>query len=272
MVGGIGMTEPDTGSSIKDISTQAVRDGDEYVIDGEKKWVGNGTVADWIVTLCRTDTNQTDTREGLSFIIVPTEQAGFSAEPMEKLGLDAADHGRLNYDGVRVPTENLIGEEEGRGFYQAIDWLNHGRVTTAATALGMAQGAFDRALEYAKHREQGGQVIGNYQGMRWKFVDMYQKISVARSQTYRAAHSVEENSPSLPGANPISEASIAKLYASEMAQEVTREAIQVFGGDGYAKEYEVEHFYRDVRSTTLYEGTSEILRNTIGKVLFDELG
>jgi alkylation response protein AidB-like acyl-CoA dehydrogenase len=271
MIGGIGMTEPDTGSSISDISTTAVREGDSYTINGKKKWVGNGTVADWIVTLCRTDLEQTDTHQGLSFIIVPTNKPGYTAEPMDKLGLDAADHGRLTYDEVTVPTENLIGDKEGRGFYQALDWLNHGRVTTAATAVGMAQGAFDRALEYAKQREQGGQIIGDYQGMRWKFASMYEKIHLSRSQMYRAAYSVEQGSTDVTGTDPISQASIAKLSATENAQDVAREAIQVFGGDGYAKEYEVEHFFRDVRSTTLYEGTSEILRNTIGKVLFDDL-
>lgn len=270
----LGMTEPDTGSALGEISTVAERDGDEYVINGEKRWVGNGSRSDWVATLCRTDPDVARGHEGLSLIVVPTDTDGFNGEPIDKMGLMGNDHAELTYNDVRVPRENLLGDEEGRGFSQVLDWLNegHGRIAVSAVVLGQAQGAIDRAKEYATEREQGGQSISDYQGMRWKFADMKTKIEVARSQLYRAArvasaHKAGEDVYE----NPIEQASIAKLFVSETADEVAREAVQVFGGNGYATEYEVEHIYRDIKAGTLYEGTSEILRNTIGKTVFDEL-
>lgn len=270
----IGMTEPETGSALTEISTQAETDGNEYVINGEKRWIGNGSQSDWVATLCRTDPDVADGHEGLSLIVVPTDTKGFEAEPIDKMGLMGNDHAHITYDDVRVPTDNLLGEE-GQGFNQVLDWLNegHGRIAVSAAILGQVQGALDRAREYATRREQGGQPIKDYQGMRWKFADMKTKTEVARSQLYRAARivSASRDDDESVAENPIEQASITKLYISEMADEVVREAVQVFGGNGYAKEYEVEHVYRDVKAGTLYEGTSEVLRNTIGKTMFDEL-
>jgi alkylation response protein AidB-like acyl-CoA dehydrogenase len=270
----IAMTEPDTGSALKEVSTQAKKDGDEYVINGEKRWIGNGSRSNWVATLCRTNSDIEVGHKGLSLIVVPTNTEGFEGKPIDKMGLMGNDHAHITYDNVRVPTNNLLGEKEGQGFYQVLDWLNegHGRIAVSAVILGQAQGALDRAKGHASQREQGGQPIKDYQGMRWKFADMKTKTEVARAQLYRAAriasaHKAGEDVTE----NPIEHASIAKLYISEMADEVAREAVQVFGGNGYAKEYEVEHIYRDVKAGTLYEGTSEILRNTIGKTLFDEL-
>lgn len=269
---GIGLTEPDSGSALGETTTRAERDGDEYVIDGEKDWIANGVSGDWVATLCRTDPEPEKPHHGLSLIVVPTDADGYRAEPRNRLGLDAAEHAHIEYDDVRVPQENLLGEEEGQGFYQALEWLEHGRVDIAAAHLGMAEGAFDRALAYSKEREQGGQRIGDYQGMRWKLADMRKQIEVANAQVYRAARAIDEaEAGGEVEENLIEQASIAKLYATEIACDVAEEAVQVFGGNGFAREYEVEHFYRDVKAGTIYEGTSEIQRNTIGKVMFDEL-
>ncbi|MFB6130838.1 MAG: acyl-CoA dehydrogenase family protein [Salinigranum sp.] len=269
---GIGLTEPDSGSALAETTTVAEKDGDDYVINGAKDWIANGVSGDWVATLCRTDPDPDKPHHGLSLIVVPTDTEGYDARPRNRLGLDAAEHARIDYEDVRVPQENLLGEEEGQGFYQALEWLEHGRVDIAAAHLGMAEGAFDRALAYAKEREQGGQRIGDYQGMRWKLADMRKSIEVANAQVYRAARAIDEvEAGEEVEENLIEQASIAKLYATEIACDVAEEAVQVFGGNGFAKEYEVEHFYRDVKAGTIYEGTSEIQRNTIGKVLFDEL-
>lgn len=272
---GIGLTEPDTGSALSELTTTAVRDGDEYVINGDKDWIANGASGEWIATLCRTDPNVNPEKphRGLSLIVVPTDTNGYKATPRNRLGLDAAEHARISYDDVRVPMENLLGDEEGQGFYQTLAWLEHGRVDIAAAHLGMAEGAFDRALAYSKEREQGGQPIGDYQGMRWKLADMRKNCQVAKSQVYHAARTIDaaESDGVEVEESLIEEASIAKLFATEMACNVAEEAVQVFGGKGFARENEVEHFYRDVKAGTIYEGTSEVQRNTIGKVLYNEL-
>ncbi|WP_254538515.1 acyl-CoA dehydrogenase family protein [Halomarina litorea] len=276
---GIGLTEPDTGSALAELTTTAERvsgpAGEEYVIDGEKDWIANGASGDWVATLCRTDPDVDPEKpyRGLSLIVVPTDSEGYDATPRDRLGLDAAEHARITYDEVRVPAENLLGDEEGQGFYQTLAWLEHGRVDIAAAHLGMAEGAFDRALAFSKEREQGGQPIGDYQGMRWKLADMRKNCQVARAQVYHAARTIDaaERESREVDQSLIEQASIAKLFATEMACEVAEEAVQVFGGKGFAREHEVEHFYRDVKAGTIYEGTSEIQRNTIGKVLFDEL-
>ena len=269
---GIGLTEPDSGSALAETTTTAERDGDEYVINGQKDWIANGVSGDWVATLCRTDPDPEKPHRGLSLIVIPTDADGYEATARDRLGLDAAEHARITYDDARVPVENLLGDEEGQGFYQALEWLEHGRVDIAAAHLGMAEGAFERALAYAHEREQGGQRIGDYQGLRWKLADMRTKIEVARSQVYRAARAIDAaDAGEDVEENLIEQSSIAKLYATEAACDVTGEAVQVFGGAGYARENEVEHFYRDAKVGTIYEGTSEIQRNTIGKVLFDEL-
>lgn len=266
----IGLTEPDTGSNLSRISTSAERNGDTYVVNGEKDWIANGKSAEWMATLCRTDPDTND-HQGLTLLVIPTDSDGYTAVEREKLGLDAAEHAHVRLDGVEVPVENRLGGE-GEGFYQVLEWLEHGRVNIAAAHLGMAKGAFDRALQYAKERRQGGKVIGDYQGMRWKLADMRTKISVAESQVLHAARLVDAaDSGGDVDENVIEQACIAKLYATEIAVEVAEEAVQVFGGAGYARENEAEHFYRDTKAGTIYEGTSEIQRNTIGKALFDEL-
>lgn len=271
-INGIGLTEPDAGSDMSGVTTTAEKDGDDYVIDGEKKWIANGVSGICTATLCVTDPDAEPRYRGLSLIAVPTDADGYEATELDKLGLDAAEHAYIEYDDVRVPQENLLGEEEGQGFYQALSWINPGRVTIGASHLGMAEGAFDRALAYAKEREQGGQPIGDYQGLRWKLADMRTKIQVARSHVYDAARLVDRaESGEDVDYDPTEQASIAKLYATEIAIEVAESAVQIYGGNGYEVANEVEHYYRDAKAGTIYEGTSEIQRNTIGKALFDEL-
>jgi alkylation response protein AidB-like acyl-CoA dehydrogenase len=269
---GIGLTEPDTGSDLAQASTSAERDGNEYVINGSKKWIANGRSGEWVATLCVTDPGAESRHRGLTLIVVPTDADGYKAETLDKLGLDATEHARIDYNGVRVPVENRLGEEENQGFYQSLAWLKEGRVTISAAHLGMALGALDRALDYAKSREQKDQRIGDFQGMRWKLADMRTKIEVARSHTYRIARLIDraEDGEDV-SENLIEQASIAKVFATEAAIDVAEEAIQVFGGNGYEKESEVEHIWRDAKAGTIYEGTSEVQRNTIGKALFDEL-
>jgi alkylation response protein AidB-like acyl-CoA dehydrogenase len=271
-INGIGLTEPDAGSDMSGVTTTAEKDGDDYVINGEKKWIANGVSGICTATLCVTDPDAEPRYRGLSLIAVPTDADGYDATELDKLGLDAAEHAYIEYDDVRVPQENLLGEEEGQGFYQALSWINPGRVTIGASHLGMAEGAFDRALAYAKEREQGGQPIGDYQGLRWKLADMRTKIQVARSHVYDAARLVDRaESGEDVDYNPTEQASIAKLYATEISIEVAESAVQIYGGNGYEVANEVEHYYRDAKAGTIYEGTSEIQRNTIGKALFDEL-
>jgi alkylation response protein AidB-like acyl-CoA dehydrogenase len=271
-INSIGLTEPDTGSDMSAVTTTAEKDGDDYVINGEKKWIANGVDGNCTATLCVTDPDAEPRYRGLSLIAVPPETEGYSARDLDKLGLDAAQHAYIEYDDVRVPQENLLGEEEGQGFYQALSWINPGRVTIGAAHLGMAEGAFDRALAYAKERQQGGQPIGDYQGLRWMLADMRTKIQVARSHVYDAARLVDRAEAGEDvDYNPTEQASIAKLYGTEIAIDVAEKAVQIFGGQGYEVEYDVEHYYRDAKAGTIYEGTSEIQRNTIGKALFDEL-
>lgn len=270
----LGMTEPETGSAVTEVTTTAVKDGDEYIIDGEKRWQGNGSISAWIATLCRTDPDIKKGKEGLSLIIVPREAEGLSASPINKLGLMGNDHAQITYDNVRVPAENLLGEEEGSGFEQVVKWLNtgQGRVYAAAIALGQAQYALDLAKEYAIMRKQGGQPIKEFQGLRWKFADMKKNIELAKSQIYRAARAVTAQKAGQEiQENIIEQAAISKLHATEMAEDVAREAVQIHGGNGFAKDYQIEHTYRDVKAGTLWVGTSEILRNTIGKTVFGEL-
>lgn len=267
-ISAIGMTEPETGSSLQGIETAATRDGDEYVISGRKRWISNGKDARWVATLCRTDP-EAHLSDALSVIVVPTDADGFHAEPIETMGLHAMEQAEIAYDDVRVPASNLI-EQEGAGFRQVMSWLNggHGRIAMGAVNIGMALGAFDRARAYARDRSQRGSQISDYQGLRWTFADMKTNLEVAQAQILRAARAVDRDAP--PG-EVIEQANIAKLFATEAACDVVDDALQIFGGNGYAKEYEVERIYRDVRAGTLYEGTSEILRNTIAQVLFDEL-
>ena len=255
------ISEPAHGSNVAGMEAVANTDGDEYVIDGTKMWITNGTVADVAVVMAKTDPGAEPPHRGITAFLVPTETDGFSPTKIDnKLGIHASDLAEIVLDGVRVPESNVIGEEN-EGFYQLMDFFASGRVSVAAQALGAAQGALDAAVSYANEREQFGQKITEFQAIQHKIAEMATNVEAARSLTYRAAsHLGGETDDTV-----VRLASMAKLFASEHAVDVADEAIQVHGGAGYVTDHAAERFYRDARITKIYEGTSEIQKNIIAE-------
>ena len=260
-----GFTEPDHGSDITFMNTTAVRQGDEYVINGVKTFITNGTISDFVIVLCQTNEDAKPTYRGQSVIIVEKDTPGYTSSDVgEKMGIKMSPTGELSFNDVRVPASNLIGEE-GRGFYQVLEFFDESRVEIAAEALGIAQGAFDRALDYTRKRSQFGKKLAQFQVTQHKLADMAAKLETARLIVYKAAWNYDQGKidPKLT--------SIAKMYAARVAVEVANEAVQLLGGYGYMLEYEVERFYRDARITEIYEGTREIQKNTIACALLGKL-
>ncbi len=260
-ISGGAFTEPDHGSDITRVETTAVKDGDEWVINGTKMFISNGCTASFLVVLCQTDPNANPPYRGMSTIIVETDRPGFEAtEVGVKMGLKMTSTAQIRFDNVRVPLSNLVGVE-GRGFHQTLEFFDETRVEVAAQALGAAQGALDRALAYARQRRQFGRRIADFQAIQHKLADMATKVETARLLVYKAAWTFDQGKidPRL--------SSMAKLYAARAAVEVCEEAVQIFGGYGYMLENEVERFYRDIRITELYEGTREVQKNTIATYL-----
>ncbi|MFC6904641.1 acyl-CoA dehydrogenase family protein [Halalkalicoccus tibetensis] len=255
------ISEPAHGSNVAGIETRAERDGEEWVLNGNKTWITNGTVADVVVVMAKTDPDAG--KRGISALLVPTDAEGFSAEKIDnKLGIRASDLGELRLDDVRVPAENVIGEEN-EGFYQLMEFFAGGRVNVAAQAVGAAAGALEAALEYAGEREQFGRTIDEFQAIEHKLAEMATDVEAARSLTYRAASEVETGDQR----TAMKFASMAKLFASERSVEVADESIQVHGGAGYVTDHAAERYYRDARITKIYEGTSEIQKNIIADQL-----
>jgi alkylation response protein AidB-like acyl-CoA dehydrogenase len=251
------ISEPAHGSNVAGMETTAEKDGDEWVINGNKMWITNGTVADIAVVMAKTTPDAG--HKGITAFLVPTDRDGWKPTKIDnKLGIRASDLAEIVIDDVRIPERNVIGEVD-KGFYQLMDFFASGRTGVAAQAVGAAQGAFDAALEYAGEREQFDQKIGEFQAIRHKLADMATDIEAARSLTYRAAANVEEGNPD----QAAKFAAMAKLFASEHAVEVADEALQVFGGAGYVSDHPAERYYRDARITKIYEGTSEIQKNII---------
>jgi alkylation response protein AidB-like acyl-CoA dehydrogenase len=251
------ISEPAHGSNVAGMETTAEKDGDEWVIDGNKMWITNGTVADVAVVMAKT--SPSEGHKGITAFLVPTDRDGWQPTKIDnKLGIRASDLAEIVIDDVRVPERNVIGEVDA-GFYQLMDFFASGRTGVAAQAVGAAQGAFDAALEYAGEREQFDQKIGEFQAIRHKLAEMATDIEAARSLTYRAGANVEEGNPD----QAAKFAAMAKLFASEHAVEVADEALQVFGGAGYVTDHPAERYYRDARITKIYEGTSEIQKNII---------
>jgi len=251
------ISEPAHGSDAAGMETRAEKDGDEYVINGNKMWITNGTVADVGVVMTKTDPGER--HQGITAFLVPTDAEGFKTEKIDnKLGIRASDLAEVILDDVRVPAENIIGEEN-KGFYQLMDFFASGRTSVAAQAVGAAQGALDAAKEYAGEREQFGQQIGEFQAIQHKLAEMATNVEAARSLTYRAASHVENGDDQTAAQF----ASMAKLFASERAVEVADEGLQVHGGAGYVTDHAAERYYRDARITKIYEGTSEIQKNII---------
>jgi alkylation response protein AidB-like acyl-CoA dehydrogenase len=254
-------TEPSHGSDAASIETTAEKAGDEYVIDGVKTFTTHGTIADVILTMCRTSAGGHD---GISAILVETDRDGLEVESeIHKMGWNATETTQLRFDGVRVPTENLVGQED-LGFYQLMDFFEVERVGVAAGALGIAAGCLEQAVEYAHDREQFGRPIKEFQAIQHKLADMAVKTENARRLVYDAAARIDD------GESPRKLASMAKLYASESAEEVASEAVQIHGGNGYTRDYPVERQYRHAKIYQIGEGTSEIQRSIIAEELLAE--
>ena len=257
-LGALALTEPGAGSDLQGgVVTRAVKDGDAWVINGEKMWCTNASIAEYIITLVRTDPNGGS--RSLSQILVPTDTPGLKIGPAEKkMGLHGSPTHAVTYDSVRVPLGNLIGEE-GKGLQQTLSTLDGGRIGIAAISIGLAQAAFEHAVNYARERHAFGKPIAEQQAIQWMLADAATEIELARTMLYRTAWLKENKRPYNK------EAAMAKLYATEMAERVSRNAIQVHGGYGYSSAYPVERIYRDVRLMTIGEGTSEIQRLVIAR-------
>jgi alkylation response protein AidB-like acyl-CoA dehydrogenase len=267
-LGAFSLSESGAGSDAASLSARAVREGDDWVVDGEKMWVTNGATADLVLLFARTD-EPGDRRgvDGIGGFVVPTGAPGWQPYKEEKkMGLRGSETVAVALDGLRLPADHLVGEPD-QGFRYALQALNAGRLGIAAQALGIGQAALDLAVEYAAEREQFGKAIGKHQGLRFELADMATEVAAARALTHSAARLVDDD---VPAARRY--ASMAKLRASEAAMAVTRQAVQVFGGYGYMREYPVERLFRDAKVTEIYEGTSEIHRLIIGQQLFAEKG
>ena len=261
-IGAFALSEAGAGSDVPAMTTTAERDADGYRIDGGKLWISNGSVADTVVVFAKTDPDAG--RNGISaFVVRPDEDDGFVVEGTEdKLGDKGCPTAELRFDNLTIPESRRLGEE-GRGFVHALKTLNGGRITIAARSVGIAQAALDQALEYAQDREQFGQPIADFQAIQHKLADMDTKVRAARLLMHDAADR------KMRGEDFRKEAAQAKLYASEVSREVANEGIQIHGGYGYVKDFPAERFYRDAKLNEIYEGTSEVLRNTIANDLLD---
>jgi alkylation response protein AidB-like acyl-CoA dehydrogenase len=254
----LALTEPGAGSDLQGgVRTKAEKAGAEWVINGSKAWITNASIADYIITLVRTDPRAGS--HSLSMIIVPVDTPGLTIHPPEKkMGLNGSQTNALTYENVRVPLSYLLGEE-GRGLRQTLATLDGGRISIGALSVGLAQAAFEYARDYARERQAFGKPIAEQQAIQWMLADMATEIEAARWMVYRAAWLKQEG-------HPFSQhAAMAKLFATEMAERVCRNAIQIHGSYGYSREYEVERIYRDARLMTIGEGTSEIQRLVIAR-------
>jgi alkylation response protein AidB-like acyl-CoA dehydrogenase len=265
MLSACAFTEPGRGPDISSLDTTAVRDGDEWVINGTKTFITNGGLAGFYSVMCQTDAECQPTYRGISLILVEAEQKGVTVTDVgDKMGIHMMAAAELNFKDVRVPASNLIGEE-GKGFDQVLEFFDESRILIAAQALGTAQGAYNRALAYVKEREQFGRKIAQFQITQHKLADMATQIELARLLTYKAAWNFDQGriDPKLTA--------MAKMYSARTAVEVADEAIQLLGGYGYMTEYEVERFYRDAKIMELYEGSRKTQKNTIARAILGNL-
>jgi alkylation response protein AidB-like acyl-CoA dehydrogenase len=268
LLGAFSLSEAGSGSDAGSLQAQATRDGDDWIVTGEKLWVTNGASADVALLMVRTDSpdDRRGTR-GIGAFLVPTELEGWVPGKKErKMGLRGSETVAVSLEELRLGPEHLIGEP-GRGFSYALEALEGGRLGIAAQAIGIAEAALDYARDYAGEREQFGRPIKDFQGIQFKLADMATRLEAARGLLYRAAQAYEADEPRKRKLS-----SMAKLFASEMATWVTRQAVQVYGGYGYSREYPVERLFRDAKVTEIYEGTSEIHRLIISRELYLERG
>ena len=255
IIGAFALTEPNAGSDPVSQKTRAVRDGDFYILNGTKRFITSGKNAGVVIVTAVTDKSKR--HKGISVFLVKKETPGLIIGNLEnKMGLRASDTTDLIFEDCRVPAENMLGKE-GEGFMISMTGLDGGRIGIAAQSVGVAQAALDAAVQYSKEREQFGRPISKFQGLRWMLADMATEIEAARQLMFSAAAMKDR------GEKYTAQASMAKLFASEMVNRVTAKALQIHGGYGYIKEYPVERFFRDARVFTIYEGTSEIQRIVI---------
>ncbi len=258
-LGAYALSEPGAGSDVASMKTVAKKDGDDYILNGNKVWITNGGVADIYIVFAKT--NPDERHKGITAFIVEKGTEGFSFGKKEKkLGIRSSPTTELIFENCRIPKENRLGEE-GEGFKIAMTTLDGGRNGIAAQAVGIAQGALDAAIQYAKEREQFGKPIAANQGISFKLADMATEVEAARLLTYQAAWLESEGLPYGKAS------AMSKLFAGDTAMRVTTEAVQVFGGYGYTKDYPVERYMRDAKITQIYEGTNEIQRLVIGRML-----
>ncbi len=259
----LALTEPDAGSDLQAIKTRAVLEGDAWVINGSKMWITNAGDADTIITLVRTGVEGDS--HGMSMIIVPADTPGLVVAPPEKkMGLGTCHSNAITYDQVRVPADYLLGEQ-GRGLQQTLQTLDGGRISIGAISVGIAQAAHEEAVRYAKGRQAFGVPIAEHQAIQWMLADAATEIHAARLMVYYTAWLKDQGQPFTKAG------AMAKLFATEMAERVTRNAIQIHGGYGYSREYPVERMYRDARLMTIGEGTSEVQRLVIARNILKEI-
>jgi butyryl-CoA dehydrogenase len=263
-LGALALTEPDAGSDLAGgVKTSAARDGDGWIVNGSKAWITNAGLAPVIVTLVRSDP-AAGTR-GFSMLLVDAGLDGLTIHPPEKkMGLKGSPTHMLSFDGVRVGAEALLGEE-GRGFHQTMQTLDSGRISIGALSVGLAQGAFEEAVSYAGQRRAFGKPIAEHQAIQWMIADAAMEIEAARTLVYKAAWMKDQ------GRDCVKVAAMAKLFASETAERVCKNAIQIHGSYGYSREFPVERMYRDQRLMTIGEGTSEIQRLVIARRVLREM-
>lgn len=259
-LGALALTEPGGGSDLAgSVQTRATLEGEEWVIHGAKAWITNASLAPVIVTLCRTDPDPAAGSRAFSLIVVPRETPGLHIHPPEKkMGVRASPTHALTYENVRVPRDHILGEP-GQGLYQTLQVLDGGRIGIGALAVGLAQAAFEEATRYARERRTFGKSLAEHQAIQFMLADAATQIEAARFLVYRAAWLKDLGQPFTK------EAAMAKLFATEMAEKVCRDAIQILGGYGYSQEYPVERMYRDARLMTIGEGTSEVQRMVIAR-------
>ncbi|MEU3509660.1 acyl-CoA dehydrogenase family protein [Streptomyces longwoodensis] len=254
------LSEPDAGSDAAGMKTRAVRDGDCWILNGVKRWITNAGVAEYYTVMAVTDPAKRS--KGISAFVVEKSDEGVSfGAPEKKLGIKGSPTREVYFDNVRIPADRMIGEE-GTGFLTAMQTLDHTRITIAAQALGIAQGAFDYAKGYVRERKQFGKPIADFQGIQFMLADMAMKISAARALTYQAAAASERGDADLTYLG-----AAAKCFASDVAMEVTTDAVQLLGGYGYTRDYPVERMMRDAKITQIYEGTNQVQRIVMARNL-----
>ncbi|MFP3929075.1 MAG: acyl-CoA dehydrogenase family protein [Desulfobacteraceae bacterium] len=258
---GSAITEPNAGSDVASITTSAVREGDEYVINGSKLFITNGTVARYLAVICLTSPENPSRHKRHSVIVVERDRMGVDSTKLRnKMGIRASDTAELHFSDVRVPVENLVGEE-GRGFYQFMEFFNRTRIHVGAEGVGIAQGAMERAIDYARRREQFGRALGSFQAVQFKVAEMATRIQAARNMVYEAASKADKGRPD----HKLT--AMAKWFAGETAVRAADEALQIHGGYGYMGDYDIERFYRDAKIIEIYEGTKEIEKLIISRAL-----